>query len=47
MVGFYDMSYGEQKKLSVKYSFRNVMHEVIINDEDALRIPRQCEYTTV
>ena len=41
LVGFYDVSYGEKKHLAVKYKFRNVMHEVIIEDSEPLRIPKQ------
>ena len=42
LVGFYDVSFGEDKQLAVKYRFRNIMHEVIIADCDPLKIPRQC-----
>ena len=41
MVGFYDVAIGDQKQLSVRYKFRNTKHEVIINDSEALRIPKQ------
>ncbi|KAL5262293.1 hypothetical protein ACHWQZ_G007873 [Mnemiopsis leidyi] len=41
LVGFYDVSYGEDKQLAVKYRFRNIMHEVIIADGEPLKIPRQ------
>ena len=44
LAGFYDVSYGEDKQLAVKYRFRNVMHEVMIADGEPLKIPRQCEY---
>ncbi|XP_063675967.1 dnaJ homolog subfamily C member 11-like [Bolinopsis microptera] len=41
LVGFYDVSFGEDKQLAVKYRFRNIMHEVMIEDGESMKIPRQ------
>ncbi|XP_050429848.1 dnaJ homolog subfamily C member 11 [Adelges cooleyi] len=38
--GFYDPCIGEDKVLSVKYMYRDLDYEIIINDSESLRIPR-------
>lgn len=42
--GFYDPCVGEEKNLKVLYQFRGVLHQVMALDNEALRIPKQCEY---
>jgi DnaJ family protein C protein 11 len=37
--GFYDPCIGEPKQLRVRYLFWGRLHEVVINDEDQLKIP--------
>ncbi|RWS03640.1 hypothetical protein B4U79_03526 [Dinothrombium tinctorium] len=37
--GFYDPCLGEEKKLYIKYEFRNVVYEVFFRDEEKVRIP--------
>uniref|UniRef100_A0A8C8BSE6 DnaJ homolog subfamily C member 11 n=1 Tax=Oncorhynchus tshawytscha TaxID=74940 RepID=A0A8C8BSE6_ONCTS len=44
--GFYDPCVGEDKSLKLLYQFRGVMHQVLSADTEALRIPKQCKYTT-
>ncbi len=39
--GFYDPCIGEKKHLRVRYEFRGDLHEVTIDNSDALVIPRQ------
>lgn len=41
--GFYDPCVGEEKSLKVLYQFRGVLHQVMSGDNEALRIPKQCE----
>lgn len=41
--GFYDPCVGEEKSLRVLYQFRGVLHQVLVPDSEALRIPKQCE----
>lgn len=41
--GFYDPCVGEEKNLKVLYQFRGVLHQVMVLDGEALRIPKQCE----
>lgn len=41
--GFYDPCVGEEKNLKVLYQFRGVLHQVMALDNEALRIPKQCE----
>ncbi|KAH0502131.1 DnaJ-like protein subfamily C member 11 [Microtus ochrogaster] len=41
--GFYDPCVGEEKSLRVLYQFRGVLHQVMVPDSEALRIPKQCE----
>ncbi|KAF7236191.1 hypothetical protein EYD10_17080, partial [Varanus komodoensis] len=41
--GFYDPCVGEEKSLKVLYQFRGVLHQVMSSDNEALRIPKQCE----
>lgn len=38
--GFYDPCVGEDKALCVQYLFHNHLHECIVNDTEALRIPK-------
>ncbi|CAJ0960021.1 unnamed protein product [Ranitomeya imitator] len=42
--GFYDPCIGEDKSLKILYQFRGVMHQVMSGDNEALRIPKQCEF---
>jgi DnaJ family protein C protein 11 len=39
--GFYDPCVGEDKHLYITYTFHNIRHEVIITDNEQLRIPKQ------
>ncbi|KAM6219450.1 dnaJ homolog subfamily C member 11 [Rhynchocyon petersi] len=39
--GFYDPCVGEEKNLKVLYQFRGVLHQVMAQDSEALRIPKQ------
>lgn len=39
--GFYDPCVGEEKNLKVLYQFRGVLHQVMVLDGEALRIPKQ------
>ena len=39
LTGFYDPCIGEPKQLRVRYLFWGRLHEVVINDEDELKIP--------
>ncbi|XP_050009263.1 dnaJ homolog subfamily C member 11 isoform X2 [Alexandromys fortis] len=39
--GFYDPCVGEEKSLRVLYQFRGVLHQVMVPDSEALRIPKQ------
>ncbi|WVQ99858.1 hypothetical protein IAU59_007001 [Kwoniella sp. CBS 9459] len=39
ILGFWDPCIGEQKKLRVRYLFRNKLHEVTVDDVGALRAP--------
>ncbi|XP_044523595.1 dnaJ homolog subfamily C member 11 [Gracilinanus agilis] len=39
--GFYDPCVGEEKSLKVLYQFRGVLHQVMVTDSEALRIPKQ------
>ena len=39
--GFYDPCIGEKKHLRVKYKFRGSIHEVTVDNSEALYIPRQ------
>lgn len=41
--GFYDPCPGEEKSLRVRYLFHAVTHEIIIKDNESLRIPKQCK----
>lgn len=41
--GFYDPCVGEEKSLRVLYQFRGVLHQVMVPDSEALRIPKQCK----
>jgi hypothetical protein len=42
--GFYDPCVAEEKLLLVHYLFHSHVHEVVIKDNESLRIPKQCEY---
>uniref|UniRef100_A0A2I2ZKD6 DnaJ homolog subfamily C member 11 n=1 Tax=Gorilla gorilla gorilla TaxID=9595 RepID=A0A2I2ZKD6_GORGO len=42
--GFYDPCVGEEKNLKVLYQFRGVLHQVMVLDSEALRIPKQCDH---
>ena len=39
LIGFWDPCIAEPKKLRVRYLFRDVLHEVTVDDMAALRIP--------
>ncbi|XP_028393566.1 dnaJ homolog subfamily C member 11-like [Dendronephthya gigantea] len=39
--GFYDPCIGEEKSLRVRYLFRDTLHEVTVEENEALRIPKQ------
>jgi DnaJ family protein C protein 11 len=43
--GFYDPCVGEEKLLLVHYLFHSHVHEVVVKDNESLRIPKQCEYS--
>jgi DnaJ family protein C protein 11 len=42
--GFFDPCVGEEKSLLVQYLFHSHVHEVVIQDTEPLRIPKQCKY---
>jgi hypothetical protein len=44
--GFYDPCVGEEKSLLVHYLFHSHVHEVVVQDNECLRIPKQCKYPT-
>jgi len=39
--GIYDPCIGEEKSLKVIYEFRGILHEVVVKDDEILRIPLQ------
>eukprot|EP01113_Clastostelium_recurvatum_P007302 TRINITY_DN13398_c0_g1_i1.p1 TRINITY_DN13398_c0_g1~~TRINITY_DN13398_c0_g1_i1.p1 ORF type:complete len:601 (-),score=128.13 TRINITY_DN13398_c0_g1_i1:16-1755(-) len=39
LLGFYDPAIGEDKELLVRYMFKGRMHQVLVQDDDALAIP--------
>jgi len=39
--GFYDPCLGEKKQLCVRYMFWGRLHEVVINDDEQLKIPQR------
>ncbi|OXA50582.1 dnaJ homolog subfamily C member 11 [Folsomia candida] len=39
--GFYDPVPWEEKRLMIQYLFRNKAHEVIVNDEESISIPKE------
>jgi len=39
--GFYDPCLGEEKSLYIKYRFRNILHEVTVNDTERVMVPKQ------
>ncbi|KJE95867.1 DnaJ domain-containing protein [Capsaspora owczarzaki ATCC 30864] len=41
MLGFYDPCIGETKHLYISYKFKELMHEVLIPDEEPLSIPKR------
>lgn len=42
--GFYDPCIGEDKVLTIQYTYRDQNYEITINDNEPLRIPRpHCE----
>ena len=43
MNGFYDPCIGEEKLLRVRYLFRDAVHEVTIDENQPLAIPKQCK----
>ncbi|XP_025829720.1 dnaJ homolog subfamily C member 11-like [Agrilus planipennis] len=45
--GFFDPALGENKYLYVKYKFRDQFHEITINDNEPLRIPKTAHRTSV
>nr|CAG4643816.1 EOG090X03AJ [Lepidurus arcticus] len=44
--GFYDPCIGEEKSLLVQYTFHGLPHEVIVQDNEPLRIPKQTHRKT-
>ena len=44
MSGFYDPCIGEEKSLKLVYEFRELLHEVVVKDDETLRIPLQCKF---
>jgi len=40
--GFYDSAVGEEKSLQISYNYRQQLHEIIIQDDEPLRIPKNC-----
>lgn len=41
--GFYDPCPDEEKMLRIRYLFREAVHEVTVNDNEPVRIPKQCK----
>jgi len=39
--GFYDPCLGEEKELTVRYLYKNKMHECVIPDSEQLAIPKR------
>lgn len=39
LLGFFDPCIGEHKQLYIRYLFRDKLHEVTINDPDAVSLP--------
>lgn len=44
LLGFWDPCIGEPKKLRVRYIFKDVLHQVTVDDVGALRAPIKGEY---
>lgn len=42
--GFYDPVEGFAKRLLIRYEFRGLFHQVIVDDFDELKIPRRCKW---
>ena len=43
LAGFYDpcaLLHDEQKHLIIRYSYQNATHQVLLPDEDALKVPK-------
>jgi DnaJ family protein C protein 11 len=44
LLGFYDPCPGEEKKLYIKYLFKDKLHEVTITDTEAIGLPLACKF---
>lgn len=42
LLGFYDPCVGEDKKLYIRYLFRDKLHEVTFDDTEKVVLPRAC-----
>lgn len=43
LLGFYDPAYGEEKQLYIRYLFKDKLHQVTIQDNEPLAIPRKAD----
>ena len=41
--GFYDPCINEDKYLKIVYEFRDALHEAVFQDDEPVRIPKQCK----
>lgn len=44
LLGFFDPCPGEEKKLYIKYLFKDKLHEVTISDTEAIGLPLACMF---
>ena len=39
LIGFFDPCVGERKQLLIRYVFQGALHELVVDDEDAVAAP--------
>jgi len=44
LLGFYDPCVGEDKQLYIRYLFKDKLHEVTIDDAEAIGLPLECKF---